>query len=105
MRRSKTGDTALGPDDVAAPSIWRAWTRGLLTNLLNPKIGAFYVAVLPQFIPAGTSHLAVGVMLALVHDVEGILWFTAVIFGAASIRAWLRRRSAQRRSTARPAPP
>ncbi len=44
------------PDDVSAPSIWRAWARGLLTNLLNPKIGAFYVVVLHQFSPAGTSH-------------------------------------------------
>ncbi|HEY2985315.1 MAG TPA: LysE family translocator [Jatrophihabitantaceae bacterium] len=96
LRRRATVGAAPVPDDVSAPSIWRAWTRGLLTNLLNPKIGAFYVAVLPQFIPAGTSHLAVGVLLALVHDVEGMLWFTAVIFGAASIRAWLLRRSAQR---------
>ena len=96
VRRRATVDAAPVPDDVSAPGIWRAWTRGLLTNLLNPKIGAFYVAVLPQFIPAGTSHLAVGVLLALVHDVEGMLWFTAVIFGAASIRGWLLRRSAQR---------
>jgi threonine/homoserine/homoserine lactone efflux protein len=28
-----------------------------MTNLLNPKIGAFYVAVLPQFIPAHAPHL------------------------------------------------
>jgi threonine/homoserine/homoserine lactone efflux protein len=96
LRRRATVGAAPVPDDGSAPSIWRAWTRGLLTNLLNPKIGALYVAVLPQFIPAGTSHLAVGVLLALVHDVEGMLWFTAVIFGAASIRAWLLRRSAQR---------
>jgi len=96
VRRRATVDAAPVPDDVSAPGIWRAWTRGLLTNLLNPKIGAFYVAVLPQFIPAGTSHLAVGVLLALVHDVEGMVWFTAVIFGAASIRGWLLQRSARR---------
>src|SRR5665647_3155590 len=58
---------------------WGSWRRGLLTNLLNPKIGAFYVAVLHQFIPTGTSHLAVGLLLALVHDVDGMLWFTAII--------------------------
>ena len=32
----------------------RGWRRGALTNLLNPKMGAFYVALLPQFIPAGS---------------------------------------------------
>ena len=74
----------------------RSWGRGLLTNVLNPKVGAFYVAMLPQFIPAHTPHLAVGLLLALVHDVEGIAWFTAIILGAQSIRAALHRRSVRR---------
>ncbi|MEU4239506.1 LysE family translocator [Actinoplanes sp. NPDC026619] len=66
--------------------------RGLLTSLLNPKVGAFYVAVLPQFIPAGESPLLVGVLLALVHDLEGIIWFTAIILGAGALRRHLARR-------------
>jgi threonine/homoserine/homoserine lactone efflux protein len=74
----------------------RSWSRGLMTNLLNPKIGAFYVAVLPQFIPAHASHLAVGLLLAFVHDLEGIVWFTAIILGGHSVRAALDRRSARR---------
>lgn len=81
---------------VAACSVWCSWRRGLLTNLLNPKIGAFYLAVLPQFIPTHTSHLAMGVLLAVVHDLEGMLWFTVIILGAERMRSWLRRRSAQR---------
>ena len=68
----------------------------MLTNLLNPKIGAFYLSVLPQFIPAHTSPLAMGLLLALVHDLEGMTWFALIILGTHGIRDWLRRRSAQR---------
>jgi threonine/homoserine/homoserine lactone efflux protein len=83
----------------AAPargSLWAAWRLGALTNLLNPKIGAFYVAVLPQFIPEHTSPLAMGLLLALVHDLEGLLWFTLIIVAASRMGDLLRRRAAQR---------
>jgi threonine/homoserine/homoserine lactone efflux protein len=68
------------------PRLVRAWSRGLGTNLLNPKIGVFYVAMLPQFIPAGAPHLLMGAALALVHDVEGMIWFTALILTAHTAR-------------------
>lgn len=73
-----------------------SWARGLWTNVLNPKIGAFYVAVLPQFIPAHASHIAVGLLLAAVHDCEGLIWFTAIILGTHMVRAFMRRRTAHR---------
>jgi threonine/homoserine/homoserine lactone efflux protein len=73
-----------------------SWRRGLTTNLLNPKIGAFYIAVLPQFIPPHVSHLAFGLLLALVHDLESIIWFTAIILAVHSVRSLLQRRSTQR---------
>lgn len=83
-------------DNARDPGLLESWSRGLMTNLLNPKIGAFYVAVLPQFIPAHTSHLAVGLLLALVHDIEGITWFAAIIVGTHPVRVVLERRSARR---------
>jgi threonine/homoserine/homoserine lactone efflux protein len=60
-------------------SVVRTWLRGATANLLNPKIGAFYLAMLPQFIPAHASHLLMGLALAGIHDAEGIIWFTALI--------------------------
>jgi threonine/homoserine/homoserine lactone efflux protein len=81
---------------VATPTWWNTFGRGLLTNLLNPKVGAFYVAVLPQFIPADTSPLLVGLLLALVHDVEGVIWFAAIIAGARALRGHLTRRPVRR---------
>jgi threonine/homoserine/homoserine lactone efflux protein len=78
------------------PSLLHSWGRGALTILLNPKIGAFYVAVLPQFIPPHDSHLAVGLLLAGVHAVEGAVWFTAIILATQSVRSLLRQRNAKR---------
>ena len=69
---------------------------GLVTNLLNPKIGVFYVAVLPQFLPDGVPASAGGAGLALVHVVEGMAWFTVLILATHVLRAWLGRPSVQR---------
>ncbi len=74
----------------------RAWARGLGTNLLNPKVGVFYMAMLPQFIPSGTSHLLAGTAMAAVHNVEGMIWFTAIICAAGLARTWLNRDAVRR---------
>ncbi|MCP2365592.1 threonine/homoserine/homoserine lactone efflux protein [Nonomuraea thailandensis] len=70
--------------------------RGLLTNLLNPKVGAFYVAMLPQFIPAEAPHVLMGLTLAGVHVVEGLVW-SALLIGFASWMGGILRSAAVRR--------
>jgi threonine/homoserine/homoserine lactone efflux protein len=81
-----------GALDAALPRRWwGAWSKGLLTNLLNPKVGAFYVAVLPQFLPPGLNELLMGILLAGVHGIETAAWFALIIFGAQSVRRWLTR--------------
>jgi threonine/homoserine/homoserine lactone efflux protein len=72
------------------------WRRGLLTNLLNPKMGAFYVALLPQFIPSGVDPFAFGVLLACVHIVLGTAWSAVLVALAHRLRAVLRRPAARR---------
>ena len=79
-------DDVATPTQIQRPGLLRAWSRGVWTNLLNPKVGVFYVAMLPQFIPAGAPHLAMGAALALVHDVEGMIWFTTLILLAHTAR-------------------
>jgi len=70
--------------------------RGLTTNLLNPKMGVFYVAVLPQFIPADAPHFAMGMVLTSVHVLEGLLWSGVLVAFAGVLRGWLRRPVARR---------
>jgi threonine/homoserine/homoserine lactone efflux protein len=72
-------------------SIWRTTRLGLFTNLLNPKVGVFYVALLPQFVPAGSNPLAVGLLLAAVHAALTVVWFTLLIGLASALGRWLRR--------------
>ena len=71
----------------------RLFTMGLVTNLLNPKIGVFYLATIPQFVPADTSPLLMGVLLAAVHNVLGMAWFTVIILATGFAARWLARDS------------
>ncbi|MEH6373282.1 LysE family translocator [Streptomyces sp. KLMMK] len=107
LRRQAAGAGSDSPDTLpdaagapgkpdAGDSFRGGWRRGTVTNLLNPKMGAFYVAVLPQFIPAGVSHLMAGTMLAGVHILLATLWSGVLIAFARALRTSLRRPSARR---------
>lgn len=67
-----------------------AMRRGLLTNLLNPKVGIFYISFLPQFMPAGVDPARFGLLLTSIHVVEGLLWFAALIAATVPIAGLLR---------------
>ena len=81
---------------VVRGSAWRAARQGLATNLLNPKVGVFYVALLPQFIPPHDNPLAVGLLLAGEHGLITVAWFAVLIVLASALGRWLRRPSTVR---------
>ncbi len=54
-----------------------AFRQGLVTNLLNPKVAVFFVALLPQYLPASATvvdHL----LLAGVAGGVTLTWFTVL---------------------------
>ncbi|WP_232661687.1 LysE family translocator [Pseudonocardia sp. TRM90224] len=74
---------------------WRGFRAGFVTNLLNPKVGVFYVSLLPQFIPAG-GHVGWGALLVTIHVAVGVVWLGALVVLAATARRLLLRERVRR---------
>lgn len=72
---------------------WSAFRQGIVTNLLNPKVALFFLALMPQFISAGSNN-KVGAFLALglTFVTLGLAWCTTLAIGAAYLRRALLRR-------------
>ena len=65
-----------GPRNSGATS---ALKRGFLTNVLNPKVGVFYATFLPQFIPHGVNIAAFSLLLAGIHVLLTLAWFSLLV--------------------------
>jgi len=67
--------------------------KGMLQNLLNPKVGVFYVSFLPQFVPSTVSTAVYTFLLAAIHGILGLAWFAALILTTRPLVRVLRRPS------------
>ena len=63
------------PQDTPERRERSAFRAGLLTALANPKVALFYVALLPQFVPAGASVLLTTLLLAAVQIALSCAWY------------------------------
>ncbi len=86
-----TGDAATVKD--SGDFTWMR--RGLLTNLLNPKVGIFYISFLPQFLPqsvsAGVAAAPFIFLLAVIHALIGSLWLGCLIAATRPLAGLLKR--------------
>lgn len=73
------GDIAAAAGPVDGKDVRGALIRGFLSNILNPKVGIFYVTFLPQFVPEGMDVAGFSFLLACIHVVLGMAWFTMLI--------------------------
>jgi len=72
--RAHDASTAAGVDGATGLPWHRAWLQGLLSALLNPKLGVFFLTLLPQFIAPGDPPAVRALQLAVIFDLIGLAW-------------------------------
>ncbi len=71
------------------------WRQGFLSNLTNPKVLVFYLAVLPQFLPPGAG-IPVVLVFALSHALLGLIYLLTLTVTLHRARRLLARRQVRR---------
>ena len=74
----------------------RAYLSGVLSNLLNPKIGVFFVTFLPGFVPSGAPVGSTAALLGALFVVETALWLVVLVWLVGRGSGWLTRRGVRR---------
>ena len=72
------------------------YRQGLLSNLLNAKVGVFYTTFLPQFIEPGQRVVVWVTALAVVHIAIGVVWLALYAWMVARVRDAVARPGARR---------
>ena len=82
-------------ESAAAARPLVGWRQGFLSNITNPKVLVFYLAVLPQFLVPGASP---GWLLALAwsHAALSLAWLLTLTAGLHRLRGLLLRRRVRR---------
>ena len=87
--------TSPGNADLTAHDS-RFFVRGLVTNLINPKAGIFYVAVLPAFLDEARPLVGQAVTLSAIYVAVATAAHSTIVLLADAARPWL---EDERRST------
>jgi threonine/homoserine/homoserine lactone efflux protein len=75
---------------------WTAFPQGFLSNITNPKVLAFYLSVLPQFLSHSGAATIDALALAYTHAALGVVWLFALVTFLHRVRPVLQRRRVRR---------
>ena len=93
--RGSGGFQAPSKDDAPRIPLARLFRQGLLTNILNPKVALFFLALFPQFMqPDPDTAVTQALVLASVLNVAGFIVNGAIILAAGRLGEFLSARPA-----------
>lgn len=76
-------------DPPAGTSNAQLFVEGFIANTLNPPIAAFYVLILPQFVPAGAAVVRSTLLLTVIHVSMAATWHVAWAVAGGALAARL----------------
>lgn len=79
-----------GSADIAGTvDTWTAFRQGMLTNILNPKVALFFLALMPQFIePDSPTKVGAFLVLGFTFLTTGTVWCLVLALGASRVRSF-----------------
>ena len=90
-KAAKAGADGTSADSPLPYSRLSAMGAGALSTLLNPKVGLFYLAVVPQFIPHGGDTMGTSLILGVVVAVIAFAYLSMIAVVAFKAMRWLKR--------------
>jgi threonine/homoserine/homoserine lactone efflux protein len=81
----------IGADPRRALAPAAAYRQGVISNLGNPKMAAFFPSLLPQFAPGGEASFWALLLLGLLFCTLTLVWLTGYAFAVAKAGDFLRR--------------
>jgi threonine/homoserine/homoserine lactone efflux protein len=77
--------------------VGKGFRAGLTTDLLNPKVGVFFITFLPAFIPHGAPAAPLTLGMGAIFVLETGLYLGAMLIFVERLTRWLRSERIQRR--------
>jgi threonine/homoserine/homoserine lactone efflux protein len=90
-RASPAVPVASGGQPAPPGGVRSAFAVGVMSDLLNPKIGLFYVAVIPRFVPPRAPVLQYSILLCVIDIAVAVTWLGVLTWLAHTAVAWLLR--------------